>query len=116
MPYQTPPTPIVLPIAQSAIPATVTTIYTVPLRSRTILETIDLVNTNASPTTFDVYLVPQNGTAGTSNALFYQQTLQGKQNLQWTGVQVIDSQSTIQVNASAVGVTIRISGETYAYY
>ena len=116
MPYQTPQTPTLLPIAQSAIPATVTNIYTVPLKSRTWLETIDVVNTNATATTFDVYLVPQNGTAGTGNALFYQQTLQPKQNIQWTGIQVIDSQSTIQVNASATGVTIRISGETYAYY
>jgi hypothetical protein len=116
MAYNTPQNPTILPIAQSAIPATVTTVYTVPVKSRTWISTIDIVNTNSTATTFDVYFVPQSGTAGTGNAVFYQQTLQPKQNLQWTGIQVIDSLSTIQVNGSATGVTIRISGETYAYY
>lgn len=113
---QQPANPQILSIGQIGIPATITTLYTVPLRSRTILQYIDVVNTNATATTFDIYLVVQNGTAGTSNALFYQQTLQPKQNLQWTGQQVLDSQQTIQVLASATGITTIMSGVTYGYY
>jgi hypothetical protein len=107
--------PTIIRLGQSAITTSATTLYTVPPSSRSYLENIDLVNTNSTTTTFDVYLVPSAGTASTANALFYQQTLLAKQNIQWTGLQVLEAGSTIQVKASATGVTIIASGETYEY-
>lgn len=108
--------PTVILLGQSAITTSATTLYTVPSSSRTYLETIDVVNTNATTTTFDVYLVPSGGTAGTANALFYQQSLLPKQNLQWSGLQVLDTGYTVQIKASATGITIIASGETYEYH
>jgi hypothetical protein len=81
-----------------------------------LLQQIDVVNTGSATATFDIYLVTQNGTAGTSNALFYQQSLLPKQNLQWQGQQVLDSQQTIQINGSTTGITMTMSGATYGYY
>jgi hypothetical protein len=107
--------PSIILLGQTAVTTSATTLYTVPSSSRTYIETIDVVNTNASVTTFDIYLVPSGGTASTANALFYQQSLNGKQNLQWTGLQVINAAYTIQVKASATGINIAISGETYEY-
>lgn len=107
--------PSLILLGQSAVTTSATTLYTVPSSSRTYVETIDVVNTNATATTFDIYLVPAAGTASTANALFYQQSLNAKQNLQWTGLQVLNAASTVQVKASATGITIRISGETYEY-
>jgi hypothetical protein len=108
--------PTIIRLGQVAVTTSTTTLYTVPSSSRTFLENIDIVNTNSTTTTFDIYLVPLAGTASTDNALFYQQTLAAKQNLQWTGLQVIDAGYKIQVKASATGVTITASGETYEYH
>jgi len=117
MTYQPQPAnPTVISIAQAPTTVGVSTVYTVPLRARTIVQNIDVVNTGSSSATFDIYLVVQNGTASTANALFYQQTLTPKQNLSWNGQQVLDSQQTIQINGSTTGITITISGVTYGYY
>jgi hypothetical protein len=107
--------PSVMLLGQGAATTSATTLYTVPSSSSTYLENIDVVNTNSTTTTFDIYLVPLSGTAGTSNALFYQQTLLGKQNLQWTGLQVLNTGYKIQIKASATGITIIASGETFEY-
>jgi hypothetical protein len=116
MAYNAPQTPTLLPIVQVAIPASVTTVYTTPSKARTIIQNIDIVNTTGSSATFDIYFVPQGGTAGASNAFYYQNTLASKTHLQWVGNQVLDSLSTLQVNASITGVTVTISGTTYVYY
>lgn len=107
--------PTIIRLGQVPCTTSAQTLYTVPSNSRTYVETIDVVNTNATSTTFDIYFVPSAGSPTTSNALFYQQTLVGKQNLQWTGIQVIDAGYTIQVKASATGINVTISGETYEY-
>jgi len=107
--------PTIILLGQAAATTGVTTLYTVPSSSRTFLESIDIVNTNSTTTTFDIYLVPSGGTAGTGNALFYQQTLLAKQNIQWTGLQVLNTAYKIQIKASATGITIIASGETYEY-
>jgi hypothetical protein len=107
--------PTIVRLGQKAITTSATTLYTVPASSRTFVENFDIVNTGAATATFDVYLVPALGSASTDNALFYQQSLTAKQHLQWVGLQVIDAGATIQVKASAIGVTITASGETYEY-
>lgn len=52
------------------------------------------------------------GTAsvGTSNAIFYANSIPANTTMQWAGSQVISEFGTIQVKANAVGCTISVSG------
>jgi hypothetical protein len=113
---QQPANPTIISIAQAPTTVSASTVYTVPLRSRTILQNIDIVNTSGSTATFDIYLVPQNNSAGTANALYYQYSLTANNNVQWRGQQVLDSQQTIQIKGSTTAITITMSGVTYGYY
>lgn len=97
-------------LGQAAITAATTTLYTVPASTRTLLKDIDIVNTSAGALTVDVYLVPSAGAAGTANALFYNYSINAKNNLQWTGTQVLNAGDTIQIKASGLGCTISVSG------
>lgn len=99
-----------LRLGQSAATASVTTLYTAPTNVRTFVKDIDIVNTTALPLTFDIYLVPAAGTASTANALFYQQIINPKQNIQWCGSQILNGGETIQIKASGLGITIHASG------
>ena len=108
MAYQT-VTP--LQLGQAVASTSATTLYTVPSSTRTYIKNIDIVNTSATTSTFDIYLVPSAGTAGVSNALFYQQTVQPKANIQWQGSQILNAGATIQIKASATTTfTITASG------
>jgi hypothetical protein len=95
---------------QAAITTSAATLYTTPASTRALIKEISVVNTTGSAATFDVYLVPSAGTAGTTNALFYQQPLGAKETLQWNGLQVLDAGQTIQVKASVTGLTVVASG------
>jgi hypothetical protein len=66
----------------------VTTQYTVPGSTTTIVKQIALCNTSANNRTVDVHLVPNGGTAGVANAVIYNV--------------VVDATSTTFVNMSAV--------------
>jgi hypothetical protein len=108
MTYQT-ITPVKL--GQTVMTTGATTLYTVPASTRTFVKDIDIINTDNSGVTFDVYLVPSAGTAGVSNALFYQQPIAAKQTIQWQGTQILNTGDTIQVKASAAtSITITASG------
>jgi hypothetical protein len=85
-------------------------VYTAPANTRTYVKDIDIVNTTSATIGIYVHLVPSGGTAGTSNALFYNTPLPLNTIVQWAGSQIIDAGATIQVKASAVGCTITVSG------
>jgi hypothetical protein len=95
---------------QAAITTSAVTLYATPASTRALIKEISVVNTTATAATFDVYLVPSAGTAGTSNALFYEQPLAAKETLQWNGLQILNAGSTIQVKASITGLTVVASG------
>jgi len=97
-------------LGQAAITTGATTLYTAPASTRAMVKEIDVVNTTAGSATFDVYLVPLSGTAGTGNAMFYQQPLNANETLQWNGLQVMNAGETIQIKASTTGLTITASG------
>lgn len=97
-------------LAQAAITAGTTTVYTVPASTRTMLKEIDICNTTAGALTVNVHLVPSAGTAGTGNALFYGTSINANSTLQWSGVQVMNAGDTIQVQGSGLGLTILASG------
>lgn len=97
-------------LGQAAITTGVTTLYTVPASTRAIVKNLDIVNTSAGALTYRVFLVPSAGTAGTANALFYDFPIDAKENIQWTGTQILNAGDTIQIQASGTGITITASG------
>lgn len=97
-------------LGQAAITTGVTTLYTVPVSTRTLVKDIDVVNTSAGALTVDIYLVASGGSASTANALFYGFSVAANGNLQWTGVQILNAGDTIQIKASGAGCTINASG------
>ena len=99
-----------LQLAQAAMTTSYVTIYTVPATTRTYVKDIDVVNTTSATIGIYISLVPSGGTAGTSNALFYNTPLPLNTIVQWAGSQILNEGDTIQVKASAVGCTITISG------
>lgn len=105
--YQT-VTPVQL--GQAAMTTSYAVIYTTPASTRTYLKQMDICNTNASPVTVYVSIVPSAGTAGASNAVFYNTQLAGGTTLSWNGTQVMSAGGTIQVKASTSGTTITASG------
>lgn len=105
-------------LGQADMTTSYTTVYTVPTAStipavpptRTFIKDITIVNTTASAIGIYVHLVPSGGTATTSNAIFYNNALQGYTTVQWNGIQILDAGATIQVKGSAAGCTITVSG------
>lgn len=97
-------------LAQAAMTTSYVTVYTTPENVRTFVKDIDIINTTAAPINIYVSLVPDGGTAGTSNALFYNVPLPANTIVQWAGSQVLNGLDFISVKASAAGCTINISG------
>lgn len=104
-------TPSKLGQAAIATTPTLTTVYTVPTLTRTIVKDIDICNTSSvSALTVTVYLVPSGGAAGTSNTLVPGITIAPNAMFQWSGSQIINAGDFIQATGSAAGLTINISG------
>ena len=103
-------TPAKLGRGAVATTPTLTTVYTVPVLTRSIVKTIDLCNTTAAALTVLVYLVESGETAGAANTLIPGTTIAAKGIIQWTGTQVLNVGDTIQATASGPGITINVSG------
>ena len=97
-------------LGQAALTTSYATLYTVPANYRTYIKQFDICNTTAAAITVYVSLVPSAGTAGTSNAIFYNTTVPAYSTLQWCGAQVINASGTVQAKASAAGCTITLTG------
>lgn len=99
------------PLASGAAgTGTYSTLYTVPTAQQMAIVDIEICNTSATPATFYISLVPQGGTAGASNALFYAAPINGNTTVQWTGQQVLTAGGFIAAYASASTVTFKIGG------
>jgi len=97
-------------LGQAAITTGVTTLYTVPASTRTLLKELAIANTTGADINVRVFLVPSAGTAGTTNAFIYDVPVPTGNVLQYNGVQVMNAGETIQVQAAATGLTITASG------
>lgn len=97
-------------LGQSAITTGVTTLYTTPASSRTLLKEFSIANTTAATVNARVFLVPSAGSAGTGNAFLYDMPVPANDTLQYNGVQVMNAGDTIQVQAASAGLTITASG------
>lgn len=98
------------PQPSGAAGSSVGTIYIVPTGQQFTLTDIEICNTSASPTNFSIYLVPSGGSAGTTNALFYNAPIIGYTTVQWSGSTALSTGYTIQASSVAASVTIKISG------
>lgn len=98
------------PLSPAASTTSVSTLYTVPSTNQFLLTDIEICNTAAVSGTFNIYLVPSGGTAGASNAIFYNAPILPSSTVQWTGQQSLAGGSTIQALASATTITIKPSG------
>jgi hypothetical protein len=97
-------------LGQAAITVGVTTLYTVPAATRTLLKELSIANTTAAAINVRVFLVPSAGAAGTANAFLYDVPVPNNNALQYDGIQVMNAGDTIQIQAAAVGLTITASG------
>lgn len=97
-------------LGQAAITTGVTTLYTVPASTRTLLKEFSIANTTGAAINVRVFLVPSGGSAGTGNAFLYDVSVPANNALQYDGVQVMNAGDTIQVQAASAGLTITASG------
>jgi hypothetical protein len=97
-------------LGQAAITTGVTTLYTVPASTRTLLKEFSIANTTAAAINVRVFLVPSAGAAGTSNAFLYDVPVPNNNALQYNGIEVLNAGDTIQIQAASAGLTIIASG------
>ncbi len=97
-------------LGQAAITVGVTTLYTVPASTRTLLKEFSIANTTAAAINVRVFLVPSAGAAGTGNAFLYDVAVPNNNALQYDGIQVMNAGDTIQIQAASAGLTITASG------
>lgn len=98
-------------LGQGSIGVALTTRYTVPALTRTLVKDITICNTSTTVAiNVSVYLIPSGGTAGITNILFSNLTIQPSSMFQWQGVQIMNAADFVQDIASATGCTINISG------
>ena len=84
--------------------------YTCPPNTRTYIKDISMCNTHAGAVTVYVNLVPDQATVGPANAIYYNTAIGSADIIHWTGAQIMNAGDTIQVKASASGVTITVTG------
>lgn len=98
-------------LGQGSVAASLTTRYTTPASTRTLVKDITICNTSTTSTlTVSVYLIPSGGSAGVTNILISNVSIAPNGLFQWTGTQIMNASDFIQDIASATGCTINIGG------
>ena len=97
-------------LSQDVLTTDYIAIYTVPANTRSYVKDICVCNTTATGIDISISLVPSEGIPGTSNALYYNFTVEANDTMQWKGSQIMYENDTIQVKASTTGCTINIGG------
>jgi hypothetical protein len=97
-------------LAQAETTTAYVTIYTTPSLTRTYVKNIDICNTTSGTLRFYVHLIPKDGTAGVSNALFYNAPINANTTVQWTGSEILTPGDLIQIKGSAAGISVTITG------
>jgi len=87
-----------------------TTLRTTPTGSVDMVKNIDIANNGSGLAIVTLHLVPNGGAAGDDNVLLPAISVPKASVFQWSGIQNLNSDATIQANASITGVCITISG------
>lgn len=95
---------------QGASATSYTTLYTCPVGEQAYLTEIDICNTASTATTFSISVVPFNGTAGASNALFYSTSIPANTTVQWIGSILMSEGMTVQALAGTTTCTFFVTG------
>lgn len=97
-------------LGQSAATTGNTVLYTTPALTRTFVKDIDICNTTPAPILVRIFLVPSAGSPAAGNAIAYDWLVAALSTVQWAGSQLLYAGDTIQIRASAPGVTVTASG------
>ncbi len=91
--------------SKTTVGTSATTLYTVPDGKFFLIEEVTVTNVAASTETFDLYAVPNGGSAGTGNALIYQEQLAASTSLRLTTLSglMLDAQAILQAKTSSSG-------------
>lgn len=100
-------------LAHTSVTAAGSTVYTVPVSFKTEVNDIFIVNTTAGAISFSMYFVPNGGSPGTDNAIFSSVTVPANTTVTWQGNQSMRELSYVYCSASALGMTVRLSGEEH---
>lgn len=95
-------------LGQAAIGTGVSTLYTTPANTRTLVKELNIANTTAAAINVRVFI--GSGAAGTGNAFMYDIPVPANNSIQYNGIQVMNAGDTIQVQAASAGLTITASG------
>lgn len=87
-----------------------TTLYTVPDKTQTVISTLAICNTNAAARTIRVYIVPDGGSAATSNALYYDLSIASYDTFAATIGLTLGASDFIVVYTSGADVTFQAFG------
>ena len=99
---------------QGAATTGLSTLYTTPTGATSYLTEINIVNTAATAANFSIYVVSLNGTAATTNALFYQAPIQGNTIVQWQGSVFLPAGTTVQAQGSTTSINFYATGGSVA--
>lgn len=97
-------------MVQVAVATAQTTQYTTPASRQDVIKDFDVCNTTAGALTFTMNIVPNGGSAGTSNQILSSVSIPANQTLHWTGTQVMNAGDFISTAASGTGLTLTVSG------
>jgi len=97
-------------MAQEALTTAYSILYTTPTSTRTYVKDITVANTTSGSLNVFVHIVPDGSSAGTANALLYTKAIAADDIYQWSGLQIMNANDTLQAKASGTGLTINVSG------
>jgi len=97
-------------IAQEALTTAYSILYTTPTSTRTYVKDITVANTTSGALDVFVHIVPDGDSTGTANALLYTKEVATDDIYQWSGLQIMNANDTLQAKASGTGLTINVSG------
>lgn len=87
-----------------------TTIYTAPASTTTLVTSLFVVNTSATSTTARIFVVNSGGSAGVSNAVYYNVNIPGNDTLLANAVPVLAASDFLVVYATLATLTFTASG------
>jgi hypothetical protein len=97
-------------LSQYAVPTSVGKAYTCPANQFADLLDMEIANTTATDIYFTAYIVPSGGSSAASNTLFPTANIPANTLVQWSGIIAMVGADSLRVFASAVGITITVSG------
>ena len=91
--------------------ATLTTLYTCPASTSTVVSSITICNLSATPTTFRVVLLPLGAAVADADYIYYDVTIAGNDTFIFTGGITMVATDVIQVYATLATLSFNLYGQ-----